>query len=81
MDVYEALTSKNRSYKGAYHPLIALEILVKEAEIDFTEPELTRYVVRDLYTKEQAQSADHFTDLPPESREAKALQKVLDFIR
>ncbi len=81
MDVYEALTSENRSYKGAYHPLIALEILVREAEIDFTEPELTRYVVRDLYKKEQARSDDHFANLPPESREAKALQKVLEFIR
>lgn len=81
MDVYEALTSENRSYKGAYHPLIALEILVREAEIDFTEPELTRYVVRDLYEKEQARSIDRFADLPEGSREFKALQKVLEFIR
>lgn len=79
MDVYEALTSENRSYKTAYPPLVALEILVKESEAGFIEPELTHYVIRDLYEQEKGRSLKD-PAFPRSPREAQALAKVLAFI-
>ncbi|MFZ2187546.1 MAG: HD domain-containing phosphohydrolase [Candidatus Moraniibacteriota bacterium] len=76
MDVYDALTSDDRSYKDSYHPLLALEILIKEAEIEFTEPELTKYVIRDLYKKLESSQRN----IPGSNDESRALQKILTFI-
>lgn len=76
MDVYDALTSDDRSYKEPYSPLLALEILIKEAKIEFTELELTKRVIRDLYNKlESSQEATPKNDV-----ESLALQKILAFI-
>jgi HD-GYP domain-containing protein (c-di-GMP phosphodiesterase class II) len=75
MDVYDALTSSDRSYKHPYPPLLALEILIKEAEVEFTEPTLTKYVVRDLYNKLDASQKN-----PSNKTETRALQKILSFI-
>ena len=77
MDVYDALTSSDREYlKKSYHPLIALEILIKDAEAEFTEPELTRRVVRDLY--QHVETTGKHT--PKTEAESRALEKVLAFI-
>jgi len=77
IDLFDALTSQDRSYKNPYHPLLALDILIREAEAEFTEPELTKYVVRDLYEKiQQKQEADTLS-----SEEKEAEQKILQFIR
>lgn len=76
IDVFDALTSDDRSYKNPYHPLLALEILIKEAEAEFTEPELTKYVVRDLYKK----LASSQEQIPRNDSEAQALEKILAFI-
>lgn len=75
MDVYDALTSSDRTYKNPYHPLLALEILIREAEIEFTEPTLTKYVVCDLYNKLNASQKN-----PTNENETRALQKILSFI-
>lgn len=75
MDVYDALTSNDRSYKSPYTPLIALEILVKEAEVEFTEPTLTKYVVRDLYNQLDASQKN-----PSNENETRAFQKIHSFI-
>ncbi len=79
MDVYDALISNDRSYKKPFHPLIALEIIIKEAQTEFIELELTKYVVRDLY--EKARREEDFSLFPAESTKAKALTKILDFIQ
>ena len=76
IDVYDALTANDRSYKNPYHPLLALEILIKEAEAEFTEKELTRYVVRDLYKKLTASGKD----IPTNDEESQAFEKILAFI-
>lgn len=77
MDVYDALTSNDREYlKKPRHPLIALEILIKDAEAEFTEPELTRRVVQDLYRHVEA-AGKH---IPGTKAESSALEKVLAFI-
>lgn len=78
MDVYDALTSGDRSYKNPFHPLVALDTLIKEAQAEFTEPVLTKYVVRDRYEKEKTK--EDFSALPAESPEAKALARILAFI-
>ena len=77
MDVYDALTSDDRSYKESYHPLLALEILIKEARADFTEPELTKYVVRDLYKKLEALQKN----TPRDEKESHAQSVILEFIQ
>ncbi|MFZ3031554.1 MAG: HD domain-containing protein [Candidatus Moraniibacteriota bacterium] len=77
MDVYDALTSDDRSYKNPYHPLLALEILIKETEADFTEPELTKYVVHDLYKKLEVSG----NNTPTNADESRALEKILAFIK
>lgn len=76
MDLFDALTSDDRSYKNPYHPLLALEILIREAEAEFTEPELTKYVVRDLYAK--IQSTEKNETLSP--AETRAQEKIQTFI-
>lgn len=76
MDLFDALTADDRSYKHPYHPLLALEILIQEAEAEFTEPELTKYVIRDLYTK--IQTTENTETLSP--AETRALEKVRTFI-
>lgn len=75
MDVYDALTSSDRSYKAPYHPLLALEILIRETEIEFTEPMLTKYVIQDLYHKLDAPQKN-----PSNENEARAQKKILAFI-
>ena len=77
MDVYDALTSDDRSYKAAYHPLLALEILIKEAKAEFTEPELTKYVIRDLHRKLES-SQNH---IPRDEKERRAQGVILEFIQ
>lgn len=78
MDIYDALTSSDRSYKNPYHPLLALEILIREAvEAEFTEPMLTKYVVRDLYNKLKSSG----NNIPQNSDESRALEKILAFIK
>ncbi len=73
MDVFDALTSDDRSYKTPYHPLLALKTLIKEAEAGFTEPELTKYIVSDLYAKIKERN-------PTTQAEKIAQKKILDFI-
>ncbi len=53
MDVYDALTSSDRSYKQPHHPLLGMRILLREALHEFTELELTQKIVSDLYKKFQ----------------------------
>lgn len=77
MDVYDALTSNDRSYKESYHPFLALEILIKEARAEFTEPELTKYVIRDLYKKVEASQKN----TPRNEKEKRALSVILEFIQ
>jgi response regulator RpfG family c-di-GMP phosphodiesterase len=76
IDVYDALTSSDRNYKKPHHPLIALEIIIKEAEAEFTEPELTKYLVRDLYRHIEA-AGKH---TPENDDESHALAKIRAFI-
>jgi hypothetical protein len=77
MDIYDALTSSDRGYlKKPFHPLIALEVLIKDAEAEFTEPELTKYLVRDLYKKLEVSQKN----VPSNDDESRALAKVLAFI-
>ncbi|OIP60246.1 MAG: hypothetical protein COZ29_01080 [Candidatus Moranbacteria bacterium CG_4_10_14_3_um_filter_45_9] len=76
MDIYDALTSIDRSYKKSYHPLLALEILIKETETEFIEPQLTKYVIRDLYKKIEA---SHHA-IPNNDAESQAQKKILAFI-
>ena len=77
LDVYDALTSNDRSYKEAYHPLVALEILIKETKAEFTEPELTEHIVRDLYKKLESSQEN----IPNNDKEKQALNAILEFIR
>ncbi|HCJ45916.1 MAG: HD domain-containing protein [Candidatus Moranbacteria bacterium] len=76
MDVFDALTSSDRSYKTPYHPLLALEILIKEAEAEFTEQELTKHVVSDLYAMLKTEGQD----IPTTESEKQARIKILRFI-
>lgn len=76
MDIFDALTSDDRSYKNPYPPLLALEILIKETEAEFTEPELTKYVIRDLYQKLKSSQRN----IPESEDESRALEKILTFI-
>ncbi len=77
IDIYDALTSDDREYKHPHHPLLALEILVREAEAEFTELELTKYVVRDLYKKLEASQKN----TPRDEKEGHALSVILEFIQ
>lgn len=74
-DLYDALTS-DREYKKPHHPLIALEVLIRDAETEFTEPEITKRVVRDLYRHIEA-AGRH---LPGNDAESRAKERVLAFI-
>lgn len=76
MDVYDALTSYDRSYKKPYHPLLALEIIIREAEAEFTDLELTKRIVLDLY-QELVKKEKH---LPASPQEETAQEKILRFI-
>lgn len=46
-DIFEALVSGYRSYKGRFHPLMALQIIVRDTEKHSIDPNLTRAFVKD----------------------------------
>lgn len=76
-DLYDALTSSDREYKKPHHPLIALEVLIHDAETGFTEPELTKRVVRDLYHRITSAGKD----IPRTDAESHAKEHILTFIK
>ncbi len=79
MDIYDALIS-DRGYKKPHHPLIALGVLIKDAEAEFTELELTKHLVRDLYKKLETSGKNIPEEGDEKQKQEAALAKILAFI-